>query len=504
MTLDHYSQLWIQIIKHLALSQDTKKMFSFLNKCNVSWIDEEAKLVSICVPNDFVLIQARKFFLEWLIQSVKELYNEHYEVELIVDSQNPWVDLKDIFDRKTEKLKEVEKVDRISSASQVSGADVVERVYKQHKAFFSEQFGVLFDTKFQFDNFVVGTNNEFPFVILQAICQAPGQVHNPFFLHGNVGLGKTHLLQATGNQIIQLYPEKTVVYLPTSKLVTEIIDGIKNNTINKLLRKFDDVDVLILDDIQIIANKNACQDILLGLFNDFVAKKKQVIFSGDKPPRHLMNIEERLKTRFALGTISEISLPDFETRMAILKQKRSARWESLLEAGIELIAEAITDNVRELEGITNTLITKKQMLQRELTMDDVIQILRSMGYEQRGQIVGAHSNASDFSNSSEVSWKLLKKKNKDDEFMKMVAKVAEYYGLELDEMMGESRKKELVQARNIAMRMAKKSYGRTLEKIGSFFKKNHSSVIYSLDKFENNLKEDTSLKDDLRDLGVSI
>jgi len=122
---------------------------------------------------------------------------------------------------------------------------------------------VLFDTKFQFDNFVVGSYNEFPYVILQAICKEPGTAHNPFFLHGNVGLGKTHLLQATGNQIIASFPEKTVVYLPTSKLVTEIIDGIKNNTINKLLRKFDDVDVLILDDIQIIANKNACQDILL-------------------------------------------------------------------------------------------------------------------------------------------------------------------------------------------------------------------------------------------------
>lgn len=116
-------------------------------------------------------------------------------------------------------------------------------------------------------------------MILQAICDQPGKVHNPFFLHGNVGLGKTHLLQATGNQIISSFPDKTVVYLPTSKLVTEIIESIKTNSVSKLLRKFDEVDVLILDDIQVIANKNACQDILLGLFNDFVDKQKQVIFS---------------------------------------------------------------------------------------------------------------------------------------------------------------------------------------------------------------------------------
>lgn len=493
MTQEYFTQLWIQIIKHLALSQDTKKMFSFLNKCNIISIDEEWRKIIIWVPNDFVLIQAKKFFREGLGESIRECYNDQYSLEIVADTSISWVDLKEVFDKKVEKSGEkLKKMEEVSN--------VVEKVYKQHKAFFTEQFGVLFDTKFQFDNFVVGSYNEFPYVILQAICKEPGMAHNPFFLHGNVGLGKTHLLQATGNQIITSFPEKTVVYLPTSKLVTEIIDGIKNGTINKLLRKFDDVDVLILDDIQIIANKNACQDILLGLFNDFVSKKKQVIFSGDKPPRQLMNIEDRLKTRFALGTISEISQPDYETRLAILEKKWEIRWEVLSRNGLELIAQTITDNVRELEGITNTLITKKQMLGRELTIDDVIQILKSMGFEYRGQVaaVGTHINASD------VVWKIPKKKSKDDEFTIMVQNIADYYGLTMEDMLADSRKKELVQARSVAMRLAKKSYWWTLEKIGSYFKKNHSSVIYALSNFEDNLKEDASLQDDLRALGIGI
>ncbi len=471
------------------MSYDTKKIFSFLNKCTITEINEDKKTVVVTVANDFVLIQVRKFFLDGLRDSLHECYNQQYDIEIIVDSQITGVELKGVLESsgKSKKSDETEKAINKSA----------EQVFQTHKNTLSEYFGVLFDIKYQFENFVVGPNNEFANAILQAICENPGEAHNPFFLHGNVGLGKTHLLQATGNQIIKARHDKTVVYLPTSKLVTEIINSIKNNSVNKFLRKFEEVDVLILDDIQIIANKNACQDILLGLFNEFVDKKKQVIFSGDKPPRQLMQIEERLKTRFALGTICEITMPDFETRMAILKQKRNARGEELLETGYELVASTITDNVRELEGITNTLITKKQLMQRDLNLDDVIQVLKSMGYEYRG-VIGKLDD--DVVSTDQKN----KKRSKDDEFMQTIQKIADYYGLSSEEMLASGRKQELVLARSIAMRVAKKSFGWTLDKIGKFFKKNHSSVIYALNQFEDNLKEDASLKDDLRALGIAM
>lgn len=479
---DHFTQLRVQIIHHLALSYDTKKMFSFLNKCTIYEINEEQKTVIIAVPNEFVVTQIRKFFLDGLNDSIKECYNAQYNVELVVNTTVVWVELKTIFKEEKSKIS--------STALQPTS---VEKVYLQHKSILTEYFWVLFDTKYQFSNFVVGPNNEFAYTILQSICDQPGEIHNPFFLHGHVGLGKTHLLQATGNQIILRYPEKTVVYLPTSKLVTEIIEWIKHNTVNKLLRKFDDVDVLILDDIQVIANKNACQDILLGLFNEFVAKKKQVIFSWDKPPRHLVNIEERLKTRFALGTLCEITQADFETRMAILYAKREARGEELDEESMTLIAQTITDNIRELEGVTNTLITKKQYLWWALTIDDVGNLLRSMWYEYRWQIT-----------NQQWSSPSSKKRSKEDEFTVLVESIAEYYGLSLEDILWESRKKEVVSARSIAMRVAKKNFWRTFEKIGWWFHKNHSSVIYTLEKMEHNLKDDASLQDDLRALGVAL
>ena len=276
MSSQHLHDLWIQIIKSLALSHDSKKIFSFLNKCGIIRIEEDSKKIIIGVANEFVLMQVRKFFLEWLTQAVKSVYNEQYEVEIVVDVQNlKPVELKGVLE--VPPSKSPSSWDSSSDKAQKAQSQA-QKVYNTHKHALTDQFGVLFDTRFQFSNFVVGSNNEFAYSLLYSIANQPGVVHNPFFLHGNVGLGKTHLLQATWNTIITQFPDKTVLYLPTSKLVTEIIESIKVGAVNKLLAKFEGVDVLILDDIQVIAWKNACQDILLSLFNDFVDKKSRLFF----------------------------------------------------------------------------------------------------------------------------------------------------------------------------------------------------------------------------------
>ncbi len=488
MSSQHLYDLWIQIIKSLALSNDSKKIFSFLNKCGIISIEENTKKVVVGVANEFVLMQVRKFFLEGLTQAVKSTYNDQYNIEIVVDPQHliP-VELKGVLDMPSTRSVTVEPTSDKTQKVQTQ----VQKVYNTHKHALTDQFGVLFDTKFQFSNFVVGSNNEFAYSLLYSVAHQPGVIHNPFFLHGNVWLGKTHLLQATWNTIINQFPDKTVLYLPTSKLVTEIIESIKSSSVNKLLAKFEGVDVLILDDIQVIAWKNACQDILLSLFNDFVDKKKQVIFSSDKPPRSLLQIEDRLKTRFALGAICEISQPDFETRMAILQSKREAKGEHLSAEHYELIAQTITDNIRELEGITNTLIMKKQMFDKELTWDDIVNVLRSLGYTPRSAL-----------QHEQTAWASKIKKNKGQEFDQMVEQVANYYNLSVEEIIWEGRKKEVAVARQMCMYIAKKQFGRTLEKIGLFFKKNHSSVIYSLDKFEELLRDDEVIKEDWRALGM--
>ena len=187
-------------------------------------------------------------------------------------------------------------------------------------------------------------------------------------------------MQAIGNEIMEHYPEKVVLYLPTSKLIDEIVLALRGNKLGNLLKKFEEVDVLLIDDIQFLADKEKTQEIFYNIFNDFQLKKKQIILSSDRPPKELVHIEPRLKSRFALGLVADIQAPDFETRIAILQSKLNAKSEVLDFEFLELIAKHIKDNVRELEGALNILITRKKVLHAELTRDDVVACLKTLGY----------------------------------------------------------------------------------------------------------------------------
>lgn len=462
------------MIKKLAIQLDSKKILSFLNKSGIKSIDEDSQTIFISVPNEFVKTQVHKFFLTEIQEAIREIYNPHYKVSITIDPLfAPPIDIKHLIESKKDK-----------TDSTAESSKNKKQIYEQHTDMLTQYFGVLFDKKYQFTNFVVGSNNEFAYTIMNNIVDHLGTAHNPFFLHGNVWLGKTHLLQATGNQIISNYPDKVVVYLPTSKFVTQIIESIKKNTTTKLLSKFDDVDVLMLDDVQSISGKDACQNILFGLFNDFVDKGRQIILSSDRPPKNLTLIEERLKTRFALGTICEITMPDFETRMAILSSKREAKGESLSEESLWLIAKTITTNVRELEWITNTLITKKQLLGRPISLEDILQALKSMGYDSR--------YTQDNSNMPYTSAPSHKSEDHID-IDKVVEKINDYYKIGMDEIRGESRKRHIAIARQMAMYIIKKQLWWTLERIGDRFNKDHSSVLYAIEKFENLLETDKNI-----------
>jgi chromosomal replication initiator protein len=213
----------------------------------------------------------------------------------------------------------------------------------------------MFDKKYTFENFVVGGGNEFAYSICTAISKNPGINYNPLFLWGNVGLGKTHLLQATANSIINRFPDKTVLYLPTTKFIDELVDSIRKNKLNAFIKKFDSVDVLMLDDIQFLANKEKTQEILHNLFNEFVSKNKQIIISSDRPPKQLPTIEDRLRSRFGQGMITDVSMPDAETRIAIITNYLKARNVvlsqniSIEHEIIEIIANSMDDNIREIE-----------------------------------------------------------------------------------------------------------------------------------------------------------
>lgn len=467
-----FRELWERVILQLAIKEDNKKILSFLAKVGIVNIDEKEKVVYIWVPNEFVLTQAKKFFQKSIKEAVTTIYNPQFTIKFIIYAgfANTGSDL----------LINLKKILNIQDTKKTE----THTIKKSMKNELTDYFGILFDPIFRFDTFVVGANNNIAFSASKATAEHPWQTYNPLFLYGHVGLGKTHLMQAIGNEIMEHYPERVVLYLPTSKLIDEIVLALRWNKLPNLLKKFEEVDVLLIDDIQFLAEKEKTQEIFYNIFNDFQLKKKQIILSSDRPPKELIHIEPRLKSRFALWLVADIQAPDFETRIAILQEKLAIKWEALDFEYLELIAKHIKDNVRELEWILNILLTRKNILHTELSKDDVVVCLKTLWYylekEMDSTQIAVQSNTKSTQN-----------------FANLVDMVAQYYTIGVNELKSDSRRKEITVARQILMVLAKRYFNRTLEKTGDYFGgKNHASVIYAVNNIERKLKIDQNMAHD--------
>lgn len=465
--------LWQKIINFLLKDEDPKKILSFLNKCGVIWIDEKEKKVYIWIPNEFVSSQVKKFFNKSLNAAIAEVYNSQFKSSIIIypefhSGRNALqVDLKEMMWTTSKKE---EKID--------SGT----------KQTLTDYFGILFDPKYKFDNFVVWWYNELAYSAAMQVAQHPWLAYNPFFIYWNVWLGKTHLLQAIWNHIISNHKDKVVVYLPTTKLIDEVIDCVRKNKLPILMKKLDEVDVLVLDDIQFLADKEKTQEIFHNIFNDFHLKKKQIVLSSDRPPKELTSLEPRLRSRFAIWLVADIKKPDFETRVAILKSKLKEKWEAMDVDYLNTIAKYVVSNVRELEWALNIILTKKNLLSREITEDEIRQSLDTLWYSMENAewlSSGRISNAENKNTRSKVG------------FSKITEYVANYYNISIYDLKWDSRKKEVSLARQMLMFIAKKYFDWTLEKIGDYFSgKNHATVIYAINNFERQIKNNKKVSND--------
>ncbi len=458
----------------IANQFDHKKILTFLGKVGIIDIDETKKEVVIWVSNDFILTQIKKNFQKALKEAIMATYNSQFGVRFV--AYPPFANAQH------ELLTDLKKLLNI----QESKSSKAPQLEKNLKSELGNYFGILFEPSYRFDTFVAGANNQFAFSAAKAVADAPGTAYNPLFLYGNVGLGKTHLMQAVGNEIMQNFPEKVVIYLPATKLVEEIVQALRMNKMVNLMKKFDEVDVLLIDDIQFLADKDKTQEVFHNLFNDFHMKKKQVIISSDRPPKELLHIEPRLKSRFALGLVADVQAPDFETRIAILESKLQSKGISIDFEYLSLIAQYIKSNVRELEGALNILITRQQLSKAEISEEDVYSCLKTLGY---------------YCDENQINFEQVMQQNKKSSknFSTLVEMVAQYYSLSIAELKSDSRKKEITQARQILMLLAKKYFNRTLEKIGDYFGgKNHATAIYAINTIEKKLKSDSEIQHDYR------
>lgn len=325
--------------------------------------------------------------------------------------------------------------------------------------------------RYTFENFVVGSFNELAHAAAESVLKNPGATYNPLFIYGGVGLGKTHLVQAIGNELLKRRPAARVRYLPSERFMGEIVDALKNQEMNRLKEKYRDVDLLIMDDIQFIARTEKMQEEFFHTFNSLYERNKQIIISSDRPPHAIATLEERLRSRFEGGMIADIGLPDFETRLLILKTKSQEKQLPIPEDALSYIAEKIKNNIRELEGALNRIIVASKLSNTPITLEVV------------KKIISGHLTAPK---------KFISHK-------KIIKAVAEFYDISERDLMNRSRKKDVVKPRQIAMYLMREELKSSYPSIGEKFGgRDHTTAIHSCEKIEQELLKNSELEEEIR------
>ena len=331
--------------------------------------------------------------------------------------------------------------------------------------------------RYTFDLFIVGKNNELARAASLAVAQNPGQTYNPLFIYGGVGLGKTHLLQAIGHEIIRHSPGKRVLYVPCEKFTTEFIQAIGSGKMERFKAIYRSVDVLLVDDIQFLAGKEGTQEEFFHTFNTLHQANKQIVISSDRPPKAIQTLENRLVSRFEWGMIADIASPDLETRMAILNIKCQEKNYQLDKEIIVFLATNIQNNIRELEGALNRLIALHQLNNRPPNMELAKELLGSLTTSRGSNLTPK----------------------------KILAVVAQYYDVALEDLVGASRKKHLVTPRQITMYLMREELKSSFPTIGQELGgRDHTTAMHACLKVARELESNEKTQQDIHNLKQQI
>lgn len=320
--------------------------------------------------------------------------------------------------------------------------------------------------KYTFDNFVVGNSNRFAQSASLAVAEVPAYAYNPLFLHGGVGLGKTHLMHAIGNYIKKNNPDAKIVFLSAEQFTTELINSIKDNKNQEFRDKYRNIDVLLVDDIQFIAGKTTTEEEFFHTFNALHEANKQIVLTSDRPPNEIKTLQERLRSRFGWGLICDIQPPDYETRMAILRKKAQDDNIIISDEIIEFIAQKIKSNIRELEGVFNRVVAYRSLINREITIDVAMEALKDYGEMAEKKITPEY----------------------------IIDSCAKFYGVKKEDIYSDKRTKNIALARQVAIYIIKELTDLSFPKIGSIIGKDHATAIYAIKKINELMEKDEGLK----------
>ena len=330
-----------------------------------------------------------------------------------------------------------------------------------------------------YDTYVVGPSNQFAHAASLAVAERPGlQVNNPFFVHGGVGLGKTHLMHAIGHRALELQPDLSILYVSSETFTNEVIKAIRSQQMEQFRERYRSIDILMIDDVQFIAGKESTQEEFFHTFNALYQSGKQIIISSDKPPKAIAALEERMRSRFDGGLVADVQSPNYEMRMAIIRSKADERGIHVADDIIQYIASKDQTNIRELEGALNKILMMAQIANRPLSLNLAMEALADITPASRTGAVRS-----------------------DD----VVAAVLSYYQVSEKDLFGRQRKREIVLPRQVAMYLLREETDSSLSEIGAVLGgRDHTTVIHGIEKIENLLESDITLRGQLMTIRESL
>ncbi|MBI2024389.1 chromosomal replication initiator protein DnaA [Candidatus Giovannonibacteria bacterium] len=438
-------ELWQTALNELELAVSKANFITWFQ--NTSIADRQDGVIVLNVPNAFAKEWLEYKYHKFILKALRNLAPDIRNVEYIISSE-----LTPLLQKRRRER---------------SIAPHEEQL--EFKEFLVDRETNL-NPRYTFDSFIVGPFNELAHAASTAVSKNLGQAYNPLFLYGGVGLGKTHLLQSVGNEIKKLNPRLRVLYTTSERFTSELVSSMQNNEASSFKDKYRSYDLLILDDIQFVAGKVKTQEELFHIFNSLYETGRQIIFSSDKPPHAINNLEERLKSRFEGGMVADIGQPEYESRLAILKSKVLGKENYINQEILEFIASSVQRNIRELEGALNTVVAKSKLSGKMLSIPEIKEVLDKNTQPKR--IVTANQ---------------------------IIKCVADFFDVNEKILFEKTRKKEIVKPRQIAMYLLREDYNGSYPYIGQRFGgRDHTTAIHAFDKISKELKKSSQLVEEVK------
>ncbi len=445
------SKLWNSVLAEIELSISKANFNTWFKDTYIH--KQEDGVVYLSVPNAFVRDWLSKKYHSLILRSLRSLSGEIHSLKYVIN-------------KKENKTK--------TSTSNTPPTHNSPQELPLDDVYINKESNL--NTRYSFDSFVVGPFNELSYAAAQAVIEKPGSMYNPLFVYGNTGHGKTHLMQAIGNKIKENNPNKKIYYITSEAFATDYVNFIQNNQMSTFKEKYRKYDVLIMDDIQFLSNKEKTQEEFFHLFNTLYEKNKQIIFSSDKHPNYIPSLEDRLKSRFNAGMIVDIPSPDQESREAILRKKSQMMNLELSEDIIRFLADSIQGNVRDLEGILNSIACQTQLKNKPLSLTEIKELSKN-----------------------------INKPNKFSSFEEIVKVVAKFYNIEDKTIYKKTRKKEVVKPRQVTMFLLREdfniSYPSIGEKLGG---RDHTTVIHSCERIKKEMEFSENLHQEINQIRAML